>query len=161
MKACTRARRLRAHVPLSRVESLTSERSHDPQGTIDTLSNMGGNHLGNMAGLLGGGRRSNAKSASMPNIRNQAGAASLGSAKRSVLKGANAVEGRSSADAIAEEGLHVDDEYEGPLGDMRRNWEEFSSALNCYGAVTAARDSCAPSLTGAKGTRRGNSRECF
>ena len=27
---------------------------------------------------------------------------------------------------------------------MRRNWDEFSSALNCYGAVTAARDSCAP-----------------
>ena len=31
------------------------------------------------------------------------------------------------------------------MQDMRRNWDEFSSALNCYGAVTAARDSCAPS----------------
>ncbi len=75
-------------------------------------------------------------------------------AKRTVLgkKGKGAL---SSADAIAEEGLHLDDKYEGPLGDMRRNWDEFSSALNCYGAVTAARDSCAPSSSSSGRKDRG------
>ena len=80
-------------------------------------------------------------------------------AKRTVLgkKGKGAVSGAmSSADAIEEEGLHLDDTYEGPLGEMRRNWDEFSAALNCYGAVTAARDSCAPgsSSTGQGGGRK-------
>jgi len=80
-------------------------------------------------------------------------------AKRTVLgkKGKGCVAGAmSSADAIEEEGLHLDDTYEGPLGEMRRNWDEFSAALNCYGAVTAARDSCAPgsSSTGQGGGRK-------
>ena len=36
---------------------------------------------------------------------------------------------------------------------MRKNWDEFSSALNCNGAVTAARDSCAPNLSSGTGRK--------
>ena len=80
----------------------------------------------------------------------------LAGAKRTVLgaAGKKGKNGMSSADAIAEEGLHLDDKYEGPLGDMRRNWDEFSSALNCYGAVTAARDSCVPGSVNATNGRK-------
>jgi len=128
------------------------------EGNIATLSSSGHqNHLGSWGGLGpgagGGGAGRGLKTSSMPNMRN-APPSSLGGAKRTVMgkKGKGAM---SSADAIAEEGLHLDDKYEGPLGDMRRNWDEFSSALNCYGAVTAARDSCAPSSSSSGRKDRG------
>jgi hypothetical protein len=37
-----------------------------------------------------------------------------------------------------------EEEDTGPLGNLRRNWNELNEALNCYGAVTEARDACAP-----------------
>ena len=56
------------------------------QGNIETLSSMGGQHLGNLAGFgapfgvaARGGSHAN-KAASMPTMRNSTGAGSLGSA---------------------------------------------------------------------------------
>mmetsp|Transcript_26727 Transcript_26727/g.41821 ORF Transcript_26727/g.41821 Transcript_26727/m.41821 type:complete len:321 (+) Transcript_26727:173-1135(+) len=39
----------------------------------------------------------------------------------------------------------LQDDYDGAFGGLKKQWDELNEALNCYGAITEARDACAPS----------------